>query len=75
MINHPQQIIALEKCDGKTKFEIVGPNEPMDLFGFKDPGGIDYLYVKLRLDGFQIFGKYQRTEKELESILIIINLN
>lgn len=74
-MKHPQQLIALEKCDGKTRYEIVNPNQAMDLFGFKDPGAIDYLYVKLRLDGFQVFGKYQRTEKELESTLIIINLN
>lgn len=74
-MNHPQQLIALEKCNGKTKYAILNPNDPMDLFGFKDPGAIDYIYIKLRLDGFQVFGTYQRTEKQLESILIIINLN
>ena len=31
------ELIAIEKTDEKAIYEIIGPNDPIDLFGFKDP--------------------------------------
>lgn len=70
------EVIAIEKTNDKANYEIIGPNDAMDLFGFKDPLAISYIYCKLMEDGFQTLGSYQRSANaNITSILTINHLN
>ena len=70
------ELIAIEKTDEKAIYEIIGPNDPIDLFGFKDPMGVSYIYCKCIDDGFRTIGSYKRhKDANITSVLIINHLN
>lgn len=70
------EVIAIEKTDDIGYYEVIGPNDPMDLFYFKDPMAIGYIYSKLIESGMGTVGSYKRSpHANITSVLIINHLN